>query len=310
MATAVAEPFDDPAWSFEPKWDGVRALVHVDGDVRAVSRNGNDVTPGYPELQSLAGLAPGTVVDGEIVAFDDGRPSFELLQSRMHVRAPARVRALMRRVPVVLMAFDLLIDAGEDITGLPLTERRSRLEQVIEPGEHVQVSPQVIGDGMALFAAAAERGLEGIVAKRLDSVYEPGKRSRSWRKIKVVHEVDAVIVGWRPGAGHRQRAIGSIVLGLYDGGELRYVGSVGSGFDDRSLAAMAELLAHYVTPQPPIDVSVVPSADEIVWATPDLVAVVEYREVTSALHLRAPVFKGMRSDKSPDECTLDQLAPG
>ncbi len=115
------------------------------------------------------------------------------------------------------------------------------------------MSPQVLGDGIALFGAAKERGLEGIVAKRLDSVYEPGRRSRSWRKIKVVHEVDAVVVGWRPGAGHRQGAIGSIALGLYDKGSLRYVGSVGSGFDDRSLAAMAELLDHYAIAEPPIE---------------------------------------------------------
>lgn len=308
MAATGAEPFDDPAWAFEPKWDGVRALVYVDGDVRALSRNGNDITPAYPELLDLAVLAPGTVVDGEIVAFDDGRPSFELLQSRMHVRTPGRVRALMGRVPVVFMAFDLLVDAGEDLIGLSLGHRRARLERVIEPTEHVQVSPQVVEDGTALFAAAAGQGLEGIVAKRIDSPYEPGRRSRSWRKIKVVHEVDAVVVGWRPGSGGRRGSIGSIALGLYDGGHLRYVGSVGSGFDGRSLEAMGELLQHYATSAPPVDVAGVPSPDEIAWVTPDLVAVVEYREATSALHLRAPVFKGMRDDKAPRECTIDQLA--
>lgn len=309
MATLADEPFDDPAWSFEPKWDGVRALVHIDGDPRAISRNGNDITAAYPELGELAqSLGPGSVVDGEIVAFAQGRPSFELLQSRMHLRDPARIRSLMARVPIVFMAFDLLVDEGEDIMSLPLSARRSRLEASIVESEHVRLSPRVIGDGTALYDAAVEQRLEGIVAKRLDSRYEPGKRSRSWRKVKLVHEVDAIVVGWRPGSGGRSGSVGSIALGLYDDGDLRYIGSVGSGFDSRALGAMTELLAHYTIDDPPLDAAGIQAADEITWVRPELVAVVEYREVTSTTHLRAPVFKGMRPDKSAGECTIDQLA--
>lgn len=309
MATPADEPFDDPAWAFEPKWDGVRALVHIDGGARAISRNGNDITAAYPELAELAeSLGPGSVVDGEIVAFARGRPSFELLQSRMHLRDPARVRSLMARVPVVFMAFDLLFDEGEDIESLPLSARRSRLEASIVESEHVRLSPQVIGEGAALFDAAKEQRLEGVVAKRLDSRYEPGKRSRSWQKIKLVHEVDAIVVGWRPGSGGRSGALGSIALALYDDDGLRYIGSVGSGFDSRSLGAMSELLAHYTIDDPPLDTGGIQASDEITWVRPELVAVVEYREVTSTMHLRAPVFKGMRSDKSPRDCTIDELA--
>lgn len=311
MATPAAEPFDDPAWSFEPKWDGVRALVHIDGDARAISRNGNDITAAYPELAGLAEChRPSSVVDGEVVAFVGGRPSFELLQSRMHLRDPARVRSLMTRVPIVFMAFDLLFDGGEDIMSLPLSARRARLEASIIESEHLRLSPHVLGEGVALFDAAREQRLEGIVAKRLDSRYEPGKRSRSWRKIKLVHDVDAVVVGWRPGSGGRSGSLGSIALGLYDDGELRYIGSVGSGFDGRSLPAMAELLAHYAVETPPLDTAEIQGSEEITWVRPELVAVVEYREVTSTMHLRAPVFKGMRSDKAPRECTIEELAIG
>lgn len=216
----------------------------------------------------------------------------------------------MTRVPIVFMAFDLLFDEGEDIMSLPLSARRSRLEASIVESEHVRLSPHVLGEGVALFDAAREQRLEGIVAKRLDSRYEPGRRSRSWQKIKLVHEVDAVVVGWRPGSGGRSGSLGSIALGLYDDGDLRYIGSVGSGFDGRSLGAMAELLAHFTIDEPPFDTGGIQASDEITWVRPELVAVVEYREVTSTMHLRAPVFKGMRSDKSPRECTIEELAIG
>ena len=213
----------------------------------------------------------------------------------------------MARVPVVFMAFDLLVEGGRETMSMSLSERRARLEAVLGESERVRLSPRVLETGTALFEAARQQRLEGIVAKRLDSVYEPGRRSRRWRKIKVVHDVDAVVLGSRPGSGGRSGSIGSLVLGLYEEGALRYVGSVGSGFDDRTLRAMGELLEHYETDEPPLDPASVPSSDEIAWARPELVAVVEYREVTSAVHLRAPVFKGMRTDKAPSECTVDQL---
>lgn len=310
MAVSAEEAFDDPAWGFEPKWDGVRTIVHVgEADVVLVSRNGNDVTAAYPEVQMLVGaVPPRTVLDGEVVAFEDGRPSFGRLQSRMHVRDPRRVRQLMTSIPIVLMLFDFLVDGGTPMLGEPLSVRRKRLEGLSFEDAAIQVSPQVVGEGIALFAAAKAQRLEGIVAKRLDSPYVSGKRSPLWRKIKVVHDVDAVIVGWRPGSGGRSGSIGSLVVALYDSaGQLRYVGSVGSGFDQRSLNAMQEILAHYATDRPSLDAAQVPDARMVNWVDPVLVAVVEYREVTSAGHLRAPVFKGMRSDKSPDECTLDQL---
>lgn len=309
MAVPFDEAFDDPGWGFEPKWDGVRAIAEIAGGrVRMWSRNGNEISIAYPEVEELATtLVEGTIVDGEIVAFQDGRPSFERLQHRMHVRDPRRIAQLAVDNPVVFMVFDLLADAGEDLTGLPLSERRELLDRRITPSERVQVSPMTIGTGTALFAAAREQHLEGIVAKRLDSVYMPGRRHPNWRKIKVVHEVDAVIVGWREGSGGRSNGLGSLVIALYDDDELRSVGSVGSGFDQRSLRAMEELLELVAAEEPSLPTDNIQDASAVHWVRPELVAVVEYREVTTSGHLRAPVFKGMRSDKAVSDCTIDQL---
>jgi bifunctional non-homologous end joining protein LigD len=225
----------------------------------------------------------------------------------MHLRDVRRVAQAAVDNPIVYMVFDILSDSGEELTGRTLTERRARLEQVLPTSDHVQLSPLTVGAGRALFEAARAQQLEGIVAKRLDSVYVPGKRHPSWRKIKVVHEVDAVIVGWRPGSGGRANGLGSLVVALYDEGELRSIGSVGSGFDQPSLAAMEELLGLLAADEAPLDVGGIPDGGSVRWVRPELVAVVEYREVTSAGHLRAPVFKGMRSDKSATDCTIDQL---
>lgn len=309
MAVPIDEPFDDQAWGFEPKWDGVRAIAEiVDGRVRMWSRNGNDISAAYPEIQELGTSLPaGTVVDGEVVAFRDGLPSFERLQQRMHLRDARRISQVAVENPVVYMIFDLLSDAGVDLTRLPLSERRARLEDLITPSQHVQISPMTVENGEALFAAARKQHLEGIVAKRLDSVYLPGRRHPDWRKIKVVHEVDAVVVGWRPGSGGRASGLGSLVVALYDGGDLHSIGSVGSGFDQRSLRAMEELLELVASDEPPLPTGTIQDSGEVHWVRPELVAVVEYREVTSGGHLRAPVFKGMRSDKSPSDCTIDQL---
>lgn len=315
LATLASDPFDDPAWGFEPKWDGIRALAVCDHQsTRLVSRNRHDITGGYPDLEALHDrlVALDAVVDGEIVAFEDGRPSFQKLQQRMHVRDETRTERLAARIPVVFMAFDLLYLDGRDLTGEPLTERRRLLEEAVVPDDRVQVSPLVEEAGSALYDAVEQQGLEGIVAKRLASAYEPGKRSQSWRKIKVVFDADVVIVGWTEGEGRRAGSLGSLVMALYDDGDLRYVGNVGTGFNRDSLAdALARLEALPAT-DPPFGSDVIRSRPELRrahWVAPELVAAVEHRQLTDAGRLRAPSFKGFREDKDPAECSFDQVAP-
>ena len=212
LATLTDDAFDDPDWGFDPKWDGVRALAFCGTTTKLMSRNGKDVTAGYPELADLHDrlVALEAVLDGEIVAFEDGRPSFQRLQQRMHVRDESRVEQLTRQVPVVFMAFDLLYLDGRRLVDEPLTSRRRLLEGALVPSSSIQLSPMVEGSGRALLQAASDQGLEGIVAKRLSSKYEPGKRSRSWLKVKLVFDADVVIAGWTEGEGKRRGKLGSL----------------------------------------------------------------------------------------------------
>lgn len=312
LATLGDEAFDDPGWGFEPKWDGIRALAVCDTATTLISRNGRDVTAAYPELRGLHDrlVALDAIVDGEIVAFEEGKPSFQRLQQRMHVRDPRKVERLADRIPVVFMAFDLLYEDGQDLTRSPLKERRARLEEMIVPSDQIQLSPMVEKTGSALFAAAAQQGLEGIVAKKLTSLYEPGSRSRSWLKIKLAFDADVVVVGWTEGEGRRSGSVGSLVMALHGEDGLRYVGNVGTGFDDASLADAVERLSRLETSRPPFDPSELRKHSElrgVRWVAPELVAKVEHRGVTDAGRLRAPSFQGFRDDKSPRECTMEQL---
>jgi bifunctional non-homologous end joining protein LigD len=316
LATLAAEPFDDPRWGFEPKWDGVRTIAVCDAGTRLVSRNGKDVTAGYPELASIHDrlVALDAVVDGEIVAMDEGRPSFQLLQQRMHVRDESKVERLAKRIPATFIAFDLLRLDGQDLADRALSERRALLEEVVVPDERTQVSPLVPGDGLALYQAAVAQGLEGIVAKQLDSRYEAGKRSRTWLKVKVTFDADVVVVGWTEGEGRRAGGLGSLVMAVYDAEELRYVGNVGTGFDAAALDDAWNRLTALDQTDPPFGRAVVGSRPELRrahWVEPLLVAQVEHRQLTDAGRLRAPSFKGFREDKAPRECTFDQLVePG
>lgn len=315
LATLAARAFDDPAWGFEPKWDGIRAIATCGEQTHLVSRNQRDVTVAYPELHGLHDrlVAIDAMLDGEIVALADGVPSFERLQQRMHLRDDRQVRQAAVRIPVVYMVFDVLYLDGRDVTGRSLRERRRLLEEIVVPSEQVQVSPLTEGAGVALYRAAAAHGLEGIVAKRLSSLYRPGVRSREWLKVKVVFDADVVIVGWTEGEGQRASTFGALVMAVYEGGALRFAGNVGTGFDDPALDDALDRLRAVETAEPPFPGDVVRSRPELRrahWATPSLVATVQHRGVTAAGRLRAPSFRGFRDDGDPEQCTFDQLAAG
>ena len=305
LARAGGLPRDEERWAFELKWDGVRAVAYGEpGRLHFESRNLNDITPRYPELQRL-GRALGShraVLDGEIVAFDEnGRPSFAALQPRMHLTVPARVRRLAQTAPVTYVIFDLLWLDGHSLMERSYSERRAALAALALSGEHWQTPPAIEGAGRDVLAASAERQLEGVVAKRRDSRYEPGRRSGAWIKIKNVARQEFVIGGWVPGEGRRRDRIGALLVGLPDGADaLRYCGRVGTGMSERDLDELRALLAPLERPTSPFAAGPRPPADAI-FCEPRLVCEVEFTEWTRDGLLRAPSFKGLRDDKAPEE---------
>ena len=311
LATAGSLPDDDAAFSFEVKWDGVRALAYVEeGQVCLQSRKLVDITPRYPELAPLGEALAGqqAMLDGEVVAFDDGgRPSFGRLQHRMHVADPAEVRRRMDRYPVALMVFDVLWLDGASTMDLPYTERREVLESLSLDHPCWQVPRCHVGDGAAMLAATRAQGLEGLVAKRRTSVYEPGRRSRAWVKVKAKPRQDVVIGGWLPGSGNRSGRVGAILAGYYEDGELRFAGRVGSGFSEKELAEVGAMLERLERPASPF-VTPVPHR-QARFVEPRLVAEVEFGEWTEGGTMRHPVYKGLRTDKSPTE-VVREAVPG
>lgn len=312
LARRAERPFSSPAYRFEVKWDGYRCLAFLDGGTFLQSRRGHDLTPLFPELARLHGLVRRrpAVLDGEIVAVAGGRPSFAALQRRAGLAAshpePAGGPGAPP-VPAVFIAFDLLGEAGEVLAARPLDERLERLEALVPAGGEgpLLLSVGVTGAGEELFAAARRQGLEGVVAKRLDSPYLPGSRTSWWQKIKSEQTGEAVIGGVAPG-GHG--GVGALMLGMFDpGGRLVYVGHVGTGFDRRELGdILARLRAR---PDPPFSVPPPAPPGGVVWTEPEVVCEVAFLEWTAGNRLRHPVFRRLRLDINPQECRLPGL-PG
>ncbi|HEX2273803.1 MAG TPA: non-homologous end-joining DNA ligase [Acidimicrobiales bacterium] len=312
LATAADHlPPDDSAWAYEFKWDGVRALVFVDGGgVCVQGRRQVDVTDRYPEL---AGIAEGlggrsAILDGEVVAVDDrGRPSFQLLQQRMHVASAADARRRMNQVPVAWLGFDVLALDGNPTLDLPYSERRALLDGLELAGPRWQVPPSHVGDGPSVLEASRAAGLEGVVAKRLDSRYEPGRRSRCWLKLKNHRRQEFVVGGWTAGEGSRSDRFGSLMVGVYEGDDLVYAGNVGTGFTEKTLDELSTALAPLRrTGSPFVNTPRLPG--RMVFVEPVLVAEVEYSDWTNDGRLRHPSFKGLRPDKDPREVVREEPA--
>ncbi len=308
-ATEIPQP--EQEWSFELKWDGVRAIAYVKpGRLRLESRNQRKITDSYPELRGLLrnlGMRE-AVLDGEIVAFDPdtGQPSFERLQRRMHVTSPAAVRRLQDSVPVVYAIFDLLYLDGHSLLEAPYLERREQLEQLNLKGPAWQVPSAHRGEGSRLLAATKEQDLEGLLAKRLGSPYEPGRRSGAWLKIKHRRSEEFVIGGWLPGEGRRRERIGALLVGHFDDGKFVCAGRVGTGFTEQTLEKLARLLAPLQTDKSPF-ASAPALPRTAVYVEPRLVAEVEFAEWTAEGVLRAPSFKGLREDLDPPD--IDPSSP-
>jgi bifunctional non-homologous end joining protein LigD len=315
LAKLAPLPADDSGWAVEVKWDGVRAIAYCrPGRLELQTRNLNVVTDSYPEVRRLSRQigARDTVLDGELVAFDEqGRPSFERLQQRIHQTSDAIVRRRMKSHPVTYVIFDLLFLDGRDLKDEPYTVRRELLEGLGLEGESWQTPGHSVGHAKELLAAAAERELEGIVLKRLDSRYAPGKRTGSWLKVKNLGRQEFVIGGWLPGEGRRRNTIGALLLGYHDpegeGGELRYAGKVGTGFSERDLEELLARLKPLERDSNPFGRKGPKGAHHV---DPVLVAEVEYRELTGEGMIRHGAFKGLREDKPAAEVELERAIEG
>lgn len=306
MATSgTAADLHGSDWQFELKWDGVRALMVADDrEVRIFSRNGNDVTATYPELTDRSCWPEEAfVADGEIIAVGpSGRPDFGLLQGRMKLTRPADVAKARAAIPVRLMLFDLLSDAGDDLRRLPYAKRRQRLDDFFRPsGCPVELSPILAERIELLLESAQELGLEGVMAKRTDSRYVSGQRTRTWIKIKLEQTQEVVVGGWRPGKGGRQGSVGSLLVGIPDGARLRYVGRVGSGFSMRELEELRQKVASLARKTSPFADVPAEDASDARWVTPRLVGEVTFGEWTGSGKLRHPVWRGWRLDKTAEE---------
>jgi len=300
LATASDALPTGAEWAFEMKWDGVRAIAVVERSrVRLASRNGNDVTVAYPEIQALGdALDLPAVLDGEIVAVDDaGRASFQRLQARMHLRDPGAIEQIARQVPVAYMVFDLLWLDGHLVTDAAYAQRRGLLEDLALRGPSWQ-SPPASDDGEEAFAISRQLGFEGVVAKRIDSRYEPGRRSTAWRKVKHQRQQEFVVGGWLEGEGSRGGRIGALLIGYYDNRDaLKYAGRVGTGFTEAELDRLAGLLAPLATTENPFADKGLPRGSHFV--APELVAQVRFTEWTEGGRIRHPAYLGLRDDKSP-----------
>jgi bifunctional non-homologous end joining protein LigD len=308
LARAGQLPRPERGWSFEVKWDGVRAIAYVQpGRLRLESRNLNEITAAYPEVRGLVadlGMHE-AVLDGEIVAFDDrGRPSFERLQSRMHVTSPTAIRRLAASTPVVYAIFDVLYLDGHTLMETPYRERRARLEELGLGGPAWRVPAAQPDAGSRLLEATEAQGLEGVVAKRLDSRYEPGRRTGAWLKVKNTRRQELVIGGWLPGEGRRAQRIGALLMGYYRNGAFAYAGRVGTGFTEKTLNELGKRLAPLRRETTPFR-SAPKLPREAVFVEPCVVAEIEFREWTGEGVMRAPSFKGFRDDKSPRDVVIE-----
>jgi bifunctional non-homologous end joining protein LigD len=308
LAELGDKPFSSPNWVYEIKWDGVRAIAQIEnGKTTLWARSGRDVTAEYPEFKDMAARfrVRDAIIDGEIVTLDaEGRSNFHTLQHRLGVQNPSR--QMMQSVPLDYFAFDVMYADGYDLRRAPLVDRKNFLQQILSGNERIHFSEHIAEQGEAMYEAARSKGLEGIVAKLKNSTYV-GTRTSSWMKLKIVGEVDAVIGGYTEGRGSR-KFFGALVLGLYDGRELKFIGSVGTGFDEAKQEKIFDKLTRLHSKTSPF--AKMPALRENVdWVEPELVARVKYANWTNDNHLRAPVFLSLLTDRAAKDCTMEDAKP-
>ena len=307
LAEPTQAPFNSRDWIFEIKWDGIRAISYVNDDLKIISRNGNELKHNFPELQELKDATSNVVLDGEIVVMKDGKADFQAVMERSRIADYRNIGYLSGESPATYVVFDILEKDGKSLTDTPLIERKKILKDTVKEGKHVILSIFEDEAGESYYEAALKRGVEGIMAKKKDSSYEPGTRSRSWLKIKPLTSCDCTIFGYTRGQGSRKNTFGALILGLYDGAIPVFVGKVGTGFSDEALKILMQTFREIQVSEPTLTKVDVP--EPVTWLKPILVCEIVYQSVTKENKLRMPRFHRMRSDKTTIECTFDQIHP-
>jgi DNA ligase D-like protein (predicted ligase)/DNA ligase D-like protein (predicted 3'-phosphoesterase) len=305
LAKAAENAFSDKNWVFEVKWDGFRAIAYIEQPFSLKSRNGKELKNNFPELQELTKLASNIVVDGEIIIMREGQPDFQSLLERGQAVSTGEIQRQAGRLPAVYIVFDILERNGNSLAELPLMERKAILKESLKEGNNVLLCDFIEEKGEAYFNMALERGLEGIVAKLKDSQYEEGLRTGSWLKIKKLKTCDCVIFGYTLGNNVREKTFGALLLGVFDkDGKPVYVGKVGTGFSQQTIKVLMGRFEKIKTEVAPFNSE---DGDKVTWLEPKLVCEVAYQVLTRDMRLRMARFKRLRADKSPNECTIDQI---
>ena len=305
LAQATERPFDSDDWIFEIKWDGIRAISYINDGLSIRSRNDKELRNSFPELEELRNLAGSAVIDGEIVVMKKGKADFQALLERSRHVFFREADYAARMTPVTYVVFDILEKDGKPLIDLSLIERKRILRDYFKEGIHTVLSEFVEGQGEAYYEAAVERGIEGIMAKKKSSTYQPGLRIKDWLKIKKLASCDCVVFGYTIGEGHRRQTFGALVLGLFDESKPIYVGKVGTGFSDKEIELLIEQFRALETSEKTLEGVEIP--EKVVWLKPELVCEVTYQTVTNDGRLRMPSYRGLRTDKAASECTLDQI---
>jgi len=305
LAQLAKTPFNSKEWIFEVKWDGIRAISYINNELSIRSRNQKELKDNFPELNELKDLAKDVVLDGEIVVMNDGKADFQALLERSRSTTISNIEYLAKKSPATYVVFDILEKQRTPLTNLPLIERKKMLADSVKEGKHAVLSVFVEDVGKEYYEAAVKRGVEGIVAKRKDSSYESGIRSHNWLKIKKNLSCECVIFGFTAGEGIRKETFGALILGLYNKGEPIYVGKVGTGFSQAGVTELRNMFRKLETNEETlqgVDVD-----EKITWLKPQIVCEVLYQTLTKDGKLRMPRFNRLRTDKSPLECTMDQV---
>ena len=304
LAKVASDAFTDKDWIFEIKWDGFRAIAYVEKPFSLRSRNEKELKGNFPELEELTRLSSNLVVDGEIIVMREGKPDFQTLLERGQAVSKSEIERQTRRAPVTYIVFDILEKDGQPLTNLPLMERKKILKDSLKEGDHVLLCDYIEERGEEYFKLVLDKGLEGVVAKQEDSCYEEGLRTGSWIKIKKLKTCDCVIFGYTTGEQSRGKTFGALLLGLYDSGKPVYVGKVGTGFTEQMLGILIDKFEKIKTDIAPFTTE---RGDKVTWLEPKLVCEVAYQVATRDMRLRMARFKRLREDKSPSECTIDQI---